>query len=101
MWIRPNSCYYLAIFETMAMPSLQQNIKLRKRTAWGVMAIPVIGSAPLYFLRPRTKPPQPKTSQAVSRPQALLIESKGLPELSSENNTKTNSRTPEERKLTE
>jgi tetratricopeptide (TPR) repeat protein len=84
----------------MATPSLQQNIKLRKHIVWAVIAILGVGAATIYFLRPTAKRPEPKASQAATSPQALLIESKGIPELSSENNAKVNI-APEERKLLE
>jgi tetratricopeptide (TPR) repeat protein len=98
---KPDSCYYRAVFKSMATPSLRQNIELRKRTAWAVIAILVVGAATIYFLRPTTKRLVPKSSQAITSPQALLIERKGVPELSSENNAKVNSIAPEMRELAE
>lgn len=66
-----------------------------------MIAILVVGAATTYFLRPKMKRPELKPPQAVSTPQALLIERKGLPELSSENNAKLDSFAPEERRLAE
>lgn len=85
----------------MATPSLQQNIKLRKQAVWAVIVILVVGAATVYFLRRTTKRPALKTSQVETSPQALLIERKGLPELSSEKNAKVNSFAPGERELAE
>jgi tetratricopeptide (TPR) repeat protein len=85
----------------MATPSLQYNIKLKRKIVWAVIAILLFG-AMVYLLRLKAKRPELKpSSQSVPSRQGLLIERKELRELSSENNAKVNSLSPEERKLVE
>ena len=79
------------------------------QSRWALIAVVVISVVAIYFLRQSNsrqsnKQPRPSsTNPALSPPnaQAALIESKGLQELSSENNVPANTLSPENKQLGE
>jgi tetratricopeptide (TPR) repeat protein len=85
----------------MATPSVQQNSNPRKRAVWAFVTILVVCSAATNFLHATRDRQVPNTSHPAASLEALLIERKGLLELSSDKNAKINSISPEERKLGE